>query len=106
MIENLHKAFLSPVERIEELNFSAITTLRDIYRRGRAAARSATGSTRSTCTCRSARCASSTSPRATFSRIFKREMEPGRARAPARMVLDTIMRYVKSIIMGNGGHYG
>jgi len=69
MIENIHNGVhLARSRIIEELNLSAITTfVTSIGAAGRRV-RSAMGSTRSTCTCRSARCAFSTSPTAPPSR--------------------------------------
>jgi len=51
----------------------------------------------------SALCFFNVSNRATFSRIFKREMATPDALARRReIVIDTITRYVKSIHHGNG----
>jgi AcrR family transcriptional regulator len=105
MIENIHNGVhLARSRRIEELNLSAITTLRDIYRRGRA-----TGAFRDGIDevdlhmSISALCFFNVSNRATFSRIFKREMATADALARRReIVIDTIMRYVKSLHHGNG----
>jgi Tetracyclin repressor-like, C-terminal domain len=100
MIENIHNGVhLARSRRIEELNFSAITTLRDIYRRGRA-----TGAFRDGIDevdlhmSISALCFFNVSNRATFSRIFKREMATPDALARRReIVIDTIMRYVRKM---------
>jgi len=100
MIENIHNGVhLARSRIIEELNLSAITTLRDIYRRGRA-----TGAFRDGIDevdlhmSISALCFFNVANRATFSRIFKREMATPDALARRReIVIDTIMRYVKKM---------
>jgi AcrR family transcriptional regulator len=105
MIENIHNGVhLARSRHIEELNFSAITTLRDIYRRGRAAGAFRDGIDEVDLHMSiSALCFFNVSNRATFSRIFKREMATPDALARRReIVIDTIMRYVKSIHHGNG----
>jgi len=105
MIENIHNGVhLARSRSIEELNFSAITTLRDIYRRGRAAGAFRDGIDEVDLHMSiSALCFFNVSNRATFSRIFKREMATPDALARRReIVIDTIMRYVKSIHHGNG----
>jgi len=105
MIENIHNGVhLARSRTIEELNFSAITTLRDIYRRGRAAGAFRHGIDEVDLHMSiSALCFFNVSNRATFSRIFKRGMATPDALARRReIVIDTIMRYVKSIHHGNG----
>jgi len=100
MVENIHKGVhLARSRIIEELNLPAITTLRDIYRRGRA-----TGAFRDGIDevdlhmSISALCFFNVANRATFSRIFKREMATPDALARRReIVIDTIMRYVKKM---------
>jgi AcrR family transcriptional regulator len=99
MIENIHKgAHLARSRIIEELNVPAIATLRDIYRRGQA-----TGAFREGIDevdlhmSISALCFFNVANRATFSRIFKREMATADALARRReIVIDTILRYVKA----------
>jgi AcrR family transcriptional regulator len=100
MVENIHKGVhLARSRMIEELNFSAITTLRDIYRRGRT-----TGAFRDGIDevdlhmSISALCFFNVANRATFSRIFKREMATSDALARRReIIIDTIIRYVKRV---------
>jgi AcrR family transcriptional regulator len=106
MIENIHNGVhLARSRSIEELNLPAITTLRDIYRRGRAIGAFRDGIDEVDLHMSiSALCFFNVSNRATFSCIFKREMATPDALARRReIVIDTIMRYVKSIHYGNGG---
>ncbi len=98
MIENIHKGVhLARSKIIEELNVPAITTLRDIYRRGRAAGAFRDGIDEVDLHMSiSALCFFNVANRATFSRIFKREMATPDALARRReIVIDTVMRYVK-----------
>jgi AcrR family transcriptional regulator len=100
MIENIHKGVhLARSRIIEELNFSAIATLRDIYRRGRAAGAFRDGIDEVDLHMSiSALCFFNVANRATFSRIFKREMATADALARRReIVIDTIMRYAKKM---------
>ena len=98
MVENIHKGVhLARSRSIEELNLSAITTLRDIYRRGRATGVFRDGIDEIDLHMSiSALCFFNVANRATFSRIFKREMATPDALARRReIVIDTIIRYVK-----------
>ena len=98
MTENIHNGVhLARSRLIEELNFSAITTLRDIYRRGRAMGVFRAGIDEVDLHMSiSALCFFNVANRATFSRIFKREMATPDALARRReIVIDTILRYVK-----------
>jgi AcrR family transcriptional regulator len=100
MVENIHKGVhLARSRIIEELNLSAITTLRDIYRRGRASKAFRDGIDEVDLHMSiSALCFFNVANRATFSRIFKREMAAPDALARRReIVIDTIIRYVKSV---------
>jgi AcrR family transcriptional regulator len=98
MVENIHKGVhLARSGAIEELNSSVIATLRDIYRRGRQ-----TGVFRDGLDVVdihmsiSALCFFNVANRATFSRIFKREMVTPKALQRRReIVIDTIMRYAR-----------
>jgi AcrR family transcriptional regulator len=98
MVENIHKGVhLARSGVIEELNSSVIATLRDIYRRGRQ-----TGVFRDGLDVVdlhmsiSALCFFNVANRATFSRIFKREMTTPKALERRReIVIDTIMRYAR-----------
>ena len=99
MVENIHKGVhLARSGAIEELNSSVIATLRDIYRRGRR-----TGVFRDGLDVVdlhmsiSALCFFNVANRATFSRIFKREMATPKALERRReIVIDTIMRYART----------
>jgi AcrR family transcriptional regulator len=98
MVENIHKGVhLARSGIIEDLNLSAITTLRDIYRRGRATGVFREGIDEVDLHMSiSALCFFNVANRATFSRIFKREMATPDALARRReIVIDTITRYVK-----------
>ena len=98
MVENIHKGIhLARSRIIEELNLSAITTLRDIYRRGRMAGIFRDGIDEVDLHMSiSALCFFNVANRATFSRIFKREMATPEALARRReIVIDTIIRYVR-----------
>jgi AcrR family transcriptional regulator len=98
MVENIHKGVhLARSGVIEELNSSVIAALLDIYRRGRQ-----TGVFRDGLDVVdlhmsiSALCFFNVANRATFSRIFKREMATPRALQRRReIVIDTIMRYAR-----------
>src|ERR1700733_5145726 len=98
MVENIHKGVhLARSGAIEELNSSVIATLRDIYRRGRR-----TGVFRDGLDVVdlhmsiSALCFFNVANRATFSRIFKREMATPKALERRReIVIDTILRYAR-----------
>jgi AcrR family transcriptional regulator len=100
MVENIHKGIhLARSRIIEELNLSAITTLRDIYRRGRVAGVFRDGIDEIDLHMSiSALCFFNVANRATFSRIFKREMATPDALARRReIVIDTIIRYVRKM---------
>jgi AcrR family transcriptional regulator len=100
MVENIHKGVhLAQSRIIEELNLSAITTLRDIYRRGRIAGIFRDGIDEVDLHMSiSALCFFNVANRATFSGIFKREMATPDALARRReIVIDTIIRYVRKM---------
>ena len=100
MVENIHKGVhLARSGNIEELNLPVITTLRDIYRRGLNAGVFRDGIDEIDLHMSiSALCFFNVANRATFSRIFKREMASPDALARRReIVIDTIMRYVKKV---------
>jgi AcrR family transcriptional regulator len=100
MIENIHKGVhLARSRIIEELNVPAIATLRNIYRRGRAARAFRPGIDEVDLHMSiSALCFFNVANRATFSRIFKREMATADALARRReIVVDTILRYVRKM---------
>jgi AcrR family transcriptional regulator len=100
MVENIHRGVhLARSPNIEELNVPAIATLRDIYRRGRAAGTFRDGIDEIDLHMSiSALCFFNVANRATFSRIFKREMATPDALARRReIVIDTVMRYVKRL---------
>ena len=98
MIENIHHGVhLAHSRAIEGLNSPVIAILQDICRRG-----SRTGLFRDDIDevdlhmSISALCFFNVANRATFSRIFNREMATPRALARRReIVIDTIMRYVR-----------
>lgn len=97
MVENIHNGIhLARSRIIEELNLSAITTLRDIYRRGRRAGVFRGGINEVDLHMSiSALCFFNVANRATFSHIFQREMATPDALARRReIVIDTIIRYV------------
>jgi AcrR family transcriptional regulator len=99
MVENIHKGVhLARSRIIEELNLSAITTLRDIYRRGRAAGIFRDGIDEVDLHMSiSALCFFNVANRATFSHIFKREMATPDALARRReIVIDTMIRYMRT----------
>ena len=99
MVENIHKGVhLARSSNLAELNFPAIATLRDIYRRGRAAGVFRDGIDEIDLHMSiSALCFFNVANRATFSRIFKRDMASPQALARRReIVIDTILRYVKA----------
>ena len=98
MVENIHRGVhLARSPNIEELNVPAIATLGDIYRRGRAAGAFRDGIDEIDLHMSiSALCFFNVANRATFSRIFKRDMQSPQALARRReIVIDTILRYVK-----------
>jgi len=98
MVENIHKGVhLARSGTIEEVNVPAIATLRDIYRRGREAGVFRDGIDEIDLHMSiSALCFFNVANRATFSRIFKREMGTPDALARRReIVIDTVIRYVK-----------
>jgi AcrR family transcriptional regulator len=98
MVENIHKGVhLAGSGNIEELNVPAIATVRDIYRRGRSSGVFRDGIDEIDLHMSiSALCFFNVANRATFSRIFKREMASPDALARRReIVIDTILRYVK-----------
>jgi AcrR family transcriptional regulator len=98
MVENIHKGIhLARSGNIEELNSPAIATLRDIYRRGLSAGVFRDGIDEIDLHMSiSALCFFNVANRATFSRIFNREMASPDALARRReIVIDTILRYVK-----------
>ena len=98
MVENIHRGeHLARSRVIEELNLPAIATLRDIYQRGREAGVFRDGLDEIDLHMSiSALCFFNVSNRATFSRIFQREMATPEALARRReIVIDTIMRYMK-----------
>ena len=100
MVENIHKGVhVARSGNIEELNLPVITTLRDIYRRGLNAGVFRDGIDEIDLHMSiSALCFFNVANRATFSRIFKREMASPEALARRReIVIDTIMRYVKKV---------
>jgi AcrR family transcriptional regulator len=100
MVENIHKGVhLARSGNIEELNLPVIATLRDIYRRGLSAGVFRDGIDEIDLHMSiSALCFFNVANRATFSRIFKREMASPDALARRReIVIDTIMRYVKKV---------
>ena len=95
---NIHRgAHLARSGNIEELNVPAIATLRDIYGRGRAAGVFRDGIDEIDLHMSiSALCFFNVANRATFSRIFQRDMVSPQALARRReIVIDTILRYVK-----------
>jgi AcrR family transcriptional regulator len=98
MVENIHMGVhLGRSHTIKELNWPVITRLRDIYQRGRAAGVFREGIDEIDLHMSiSALCFFNVANRATFSRIFKREMATPEALARRReIVIDTIIRYVK-----------
>jgi AcrR family transcriptional regulator len=98
MVENIHKGVhLARSQSIEDVNTPAIATLRDIYGRGRRAGVFRDGLDEVDLHMSiSALCFFNVANRATFSRIFKREMATPEALARRReIVIDTIVRYVK-----------
>src|SRR6201982_2260110 len=99
MVENIHRGVhLARSGNIEELNVPAIATLRDLYGRGRAAGGFRDGIDEIDLHMSiSALCFFNVANRATFSRIFQRDMESPQALARRReIVIDTILRYVKA----------
>ena len=98
MVENIHRGVhLARSGSLAELNFPVIATLRDIYQRGRAAGVFRDGIDEIDLHMSiSAMCFFNVANRATFSRIFQREMASPEALARRReIVIDTILRYVK-----------
>jgi AcrR family transcriptional regulator len=98
MVENIHRGVhLGRAGSLEELNRPVIAALRDIYQRGRAAGVFRDGIDEIDLHMSiSALCFFNVANRATFSRIFQREMASPDALARRReIVIDTILRYVK-----------
>jgi AcrR family transcriptional regulator len=98
MVENIHRGVhLARSGSLAELNFPVIASLRDIYQRGRAAGVFRDGIDEIDLHMSiSAMCFFNVANRATFSRIFQREMASPEALARRReIVIDTILRYVK-----------
>ena len=98
MVENIHNGVhLARSENIERLNAPAITTLRDIYQRGVAAKIFRPGlDIVDLHMSISALSFFNVANRATFSRIFRREMGTAAALSRRRkIVVDLILRYVK-----------
>jgi AcrR family transcriptional regulator len=98
MVENIHKGVhLARAGSLEELNRPVIAAVRDIYQRGRAAGVFRDGIDEIDLHMSiSALCFFNVANRATFSRIFQREMASPDALARRReIVVDTILRYVK-----------
>ena len=98
MVENIHNGVhLARSKTIRELNVPAITTLRDIYERGVAAKIFRAGlDVIDLHMSISALSFFNVANRATFSRIFGREMAtPGALARRREIVVDIILRYVK-----------
>jgi AcrR family transcriptional regulator len=98
MVENIHRGVhLARSGNIAEVNVPAIATLRDIYARGRAAGVFRAGIDEIDLHMSiSALCFFNVANRATFSRIFQRDMQSPQALARRReIVIDTILRYVR-----------
>jgi AcrR family transcriptional regulator len=101
MVENIHNGVhLARSKTIQRLNVPAITTLRDIYQRGVAAKVFRPGLDEVDLHMSiSALCFFNVANRATFSRIFSREMAtPIALSRRRRIVVDLILRFVR-----NGG---
>jgi len=99
MVENIHNGVhLARSENIERLNVPAITTLRDIYQRGVAAEVFRPGlDVVDLHMSISALSFFNVANRATFSRIFRREMgTPAALSRRRKIVVDLILRYVKN----------
>jgi AcrR family transcriptional regulator len=99
MVENIHNgAHLAKSKLIQDLNVSVIQTLRRIYERGRAAGVFRDGIDEIDLHMSiSALCFFNVANRATFSRIFKRDMTSPEALARRReVVVETIVRYAKA----------
>ena len=99
MVENIHNgAHLAKSKLIQDLNVSVIQTLRRIYERGREAGVFREGIDEIDLHMSiSALCFFNVANRATFSRIFKRDMASPEALARRReVVIDTIVRYAKA----------
>lgn len=97
MVENIHKgAHLARSRMIQDLNVSVIDAIRDIYARGVRAGVFREGIDEIDLHMSiSALCFFNVANRATFSRIFKREMTSPQALARRReVVTDTILRFV------------
>jgi AcrR family transcriptional regulator len=97
MVENIHGgAHLARSRVIQELNVSVIDAIRDIYRRGVGAGLFREGVDEIDLHMTiSALCFFNVANRATFSRIFKRDMSTPQALAKRReIVIDTVVRYV------------
>jgi AcrR family transcriptional regulator len=98
MVENIHRGVhLARSGSLAELNFPVIATVRDIYQRGRTAGLFRDGIDEIDLHMSiSALCFFNVANRATFSRIFLREMASPEALARRReIVIDTILRYVR-----------
>ncbi|HUK07004.1 MAG TPA: TetR/AcrR family transcriptional regulator [Stellaceae bacterium] len=99
MVENIHNGVhLARSENIERLNVPAITTLRDIYQRGVAATVFRPGlDVVDLHMSISALSFFNVANRATFSRIFRREMGTPTAMSRRKKIVgDLILRYVKA----------
>lgn len=98
MVENIHMGVhLAKSKVIQALNVSVIETLRDVYDRGVAAGIFRPGIDEIDLHMSiSALCFFNVSNRATFSRIFKRDMTSTKALTKRRdVVIETIVRYLK-----------
>jgi AcrR family transcriptional regulator len=103
MVENIHNgAHLAKSKLIQDLNVSVIETLRRIYERGREAGVFRDGIDEIDLHMSiSALCFFNVANRATFSRIFKRDMTSPAALARRReVVVETIVRYAKVDLPG------
>ena len=103
MVENIHNgAHLAKSKLIQDLNVSVIETLRRIYERGREAGVFRDGIDAIDLHMSiSALCVFNVANRATFSRIFKRDMTSPEALARRReVVIETIVRYATADATG------
>jgi AcrR family transcriptional regulator len=99
MVENIHQGVhLARSRAIQDLNVSVIDTLRDIYHRGVKAGAFREGIDEIDLHMTiSALCFFNVSNRATFSQIFKRNMEAPDMLAKRReTVIDTVIRYLRN----------
>ena len=99
MVENIHKGVhLERSRAIQDLNVSVINTIRDIYRRGLRQGVFREGIDEIDLHMSiSALCFFNVANRATFSRIFKRDMSSPKALARRReIVVDTIVKFLKN----------